>query len=98
MFDDLGEIWTHLKLNKLRTALTGLSVSVGIFLLITLLGSGNGLINAFKANQGGMAMDVVKVYPGITDEAYGGWEKGREIQLDNRDIRMASGQFSDRVR
>lgn len=97
MFDDLGEIWTHLKLNKLRTALTGLSVSVGIFLLITLLGSGNGLINAFKANRGGMAMDVVKVYPGITDEAYGGWEKGREIQLDNRDIRMANGQFSDRV-
>ena len=66
MFDDLGEIWTHLKLNKLRTALTGLSVSVGIFLLITLLGSGNGLINAFKANQGGMAMDVVKKFNSTT--------------------------------
>ena len=45
------DIFIRLQQNKLRTALTGLSVSVGIFLLIVLLGAGNGLIHAFNHNN-----------------------------------------------
>lgn len=80
------EIFTHLFQNKLRTALTGLSVSVGIFLLIFLLGAGNGLIHAFQKNTGNFATDVVNVYPGSTSLAYHGWKEGRLIELDQRDV------------
>lgn len=79
------EIFTHLLQNKLRTSLTGLSVSVGIFLLIFLLGAGNGLIHAFEANSSHFASDVVSIVPGYTSEAYDGLNKNRTIQLDNRD-------------
>lgn len=45
MIDIIQEIFQSLRRNKLRTTLTGLSVSWGIFILIILLGAGNGLKN-----------------------------------------------------
>ena len=49
MRDIFIEIWTTVKHNRLRTALTGFSVAWGIFILIVLLGAGNGLINGIWA-------------------------------------------------
>ena len=45
-FELFNEIWNSAKRNKLRTALTGFAVAWGIFMIIFLLGSGNGLLNA----------------------------------------------------
>ena len=50
MYDILEEIWSTAKRNKLRTTLTGFAVAWGIFMLIFLLGCGNGLINAELKN------------------------------------------------
>ena len=97
MIDDLREIFVHLSINKMRTSLTGLSVSVGIFLLIILLGAGNGLINAFDANMGSVALDAIKVWPGVTSEPYNGFETGREIKFDSRDPQLINRAFPERV-
>ena len=72
MTDLLREILESLGRSKLRTTLTGLSVSVGIFLLILLQGAGNGIIHAFEAMSGNLALDVVHFGSGWTSKPHDG--------------------------
>lgn len=80
------DIFIRLQQNKLRTALTGLSVSVGIFLLIVLLGAGNGLIHAFNHNNQMFSTDAISIYPGRTSKPFKGWKEDRNIKFDNIDV------------
>ena len=66
MRDVIAEIWSTAKRNKLRTALTGFAVAWGIFMLIFLLGAGNGLINATMENNGRFMDNSMSVYGGRT--------------------------------
>lgn len=70
--------------NKLRTALTGFSVAWGIFMLVILLGSGNGLKNGVESYFGG-----------YTSKPYAGYEKIRRIQLKTSDITTLKRDFSE---
>ena len=65
MIDIIQEIYGTLKRNKLRTALTGFAVAWGIFMLIVLLGAGNGLLNAFEQQSENMAMNSFQIWPGL---------------------------------
>ena len=91
------EILTHLMQNKLRTALTGLSVSTGVFLLIVLLGAGNGLIHAWQNNIGLFATDMVNVWPGRTSRPYDGLEKNRNIRLQQRDVSLTQAALPQSI-
>ena len=98
MFDTFQEILATLRRGKLRTFLTGISVSVGIFLLIVLLGAGNGIIHAFENATGTLALDVMNIFGGITSKPYNGMKEGRIIRLDTRDLGIASNNFKENVR
>ena len=97
MINLIQEILDSLKRNRMRTALTGFSVAWGIFMLIVLLGAGNGLIHAFEANSGDNALNVVTVYPGVTTKAYNGYSDQRAINLDNRDVEATENNFDDYI-
>lgn len=88
MFDLFQEIYATIKRNKLRTFLTGFAVAWGIFILIVLLGAGNGLMNAQNEQMSSLAMNSVQVGAGWTSKAYDGLKQGRRIQLNNKDLEI----------
>lgn len=79
--------------NKLRTALTGFSVAWGIFMLVILLGSGNGLKNGVESYFGGYATNSIDLFGGYTSKPYAGYEKIRSIQLKTSDITTLKRDF-----
>ena len=86
MRDVLEEIWATARRNKLRTALTGFAVAWGIFILIFLLGAGNGLINATQQNSDRFMANSMQVSGGVTSKAYQGLMEGRDITLNDADM------------
>lgn len=97
MLDLWQEIFGTIKRNKLRTALTGFAVAWGIFMLIVLLGAGNGLIHAFEQSANERALNVIRVYPGWTQLPYDGLMEGRFVELDNRDLTETPRLFPEEV-
>lgn len=97
MFDIWQEIFSTIKRNKLRTFLTGFAVAWGIFMLIVLLGAGNGLIHAFEQSASERAMNSIKIFPGWTSKSYDGLKEGRRIQLDNKDLRTTNQNFPEHI-
>jgi len=97
MRDLLQEIGNSLSRNRLRTALTGFAVAWGIFMLIVLLGAGNGIIHTYQANVNTNALNVVTIYGGMTTTAYQGYKEGRYIQLDNRDLKATEEDFKENI-
>lgn len=96
----IKEIWSTSKRNKLRTTLTGFAVAWGIFMLIFLLGAGNGLINAQLQQSTRFLANSMRVFPGETSKAYKGLKEGRSITLNDKDILISNqtyGQYVDDV-
>lgn len=97
MRDILKEIWATTRKNKLRTALTGFAVAWGIFMLIFLLGAGNGLINAQKLSSERFLDNSMMVGAGYTSKAYNGLKEGRKIRLNSKDMEMTRMSFSKNI-
>ena len=89
----LNEIWATARRNKLRTALTGFAVAWGIFMLIVLLGAGNGLINAQMAQSNRFLSSSMVVFGGETSKPYNGLKEGRRIRLQGRDMATTASEF-----
>ncbi len=93
----ISEIWQTARRNKLRTTLTGFAVAWGIFMLIVLLGAGNGLINAqLKQSQRFLSSSMV-VFGGWTSKPYQGLKEGRSVHLHEKDMDITRQEFSDHV-
>lgn len=98
MRDIFIEILTTIKHNRLRTALTGFSVAWGIFILIVLLGAGNGLINATMGNSSRYLSTSMVVSGGATSKAYDGLGEGCDVQLNDKDFNITSKGFPNNVK
>lgn len=88
MFDNdrWGEIWNTLSRNKLRSFLTMFGVGWGIFMLVVMLGMGNGLKNAVLGGFEGFATNSAFLWTMPTTKPYAGFQKGRSFTFDNEDI------------
>ncbi|MBR4920811.1 MAG: ABC transporter permease [Prevotella sp.] len=93
----LKEIWQTAQRNKLRTTLTGFAVAWGIFMLIVLLGAGNGLINANLKQSEDLLSNSMMVFGGTTTKPYQGMREGRNINLQTRDITTTERDFKEHI-
>ena len=95
MTDQLQEIWGTLKKNKLRTTLTGLSVSWGIFILIVLLGAGNGLQNGVMENFSSRAINRVNLWPGTTSMPFQGLRSERRLNFTESELDFIQSEVEE---
>ncbi len=93
----LNEIWQTLRRNKLRTSLTGFAVAWGIFMLIVLLGAGNGLLNSQTVNTDNWVDNSMEVFGGQTSKPYDGLKEGRGIRLEDTDLQTTQTHFTQHV-
>lgn len=97
MKDIITELWATARRNKLRTALTGFAVAWGIFMLIFLLGAGNGLINAQMQNSDRYLANSMMVFGGWTSKPYDGLKEGRSVTLNDADMAVTEHGFAGNV-
>ncbi len=93
-YDKWNEIYYSLKNNKLRAFLTGFSVGWGIFMLIILLGVGQGLQNGVEGKFSEDAINSVWIGGGMTSIPYKGLKQGRKIQFKNNDYKIIKEEFT----
>ena len=93
----LNEIWQTARRNKLRTTLTGFAVAWGIFMIVVLLGAGNGLINANMEQSGAWLTNSMEAYGGSTSKPYKGLSEGRSISLNTKDLEATESEFKNTI-
>lgn len=75
--DTCEEILITITRNKTRSLLTAFGVFWGIFMLVALIGGGQGLEDMMKKNFEGFATNSGFLVSQRTGEAYKGFRKGR---------------------
>lgn len=95
--DRWQEIFDTIRKNKLRTFLTGLSVASGIFILVILLGFGQGFQNGIRKEFENDATNRVWVWTQVTTKEHNGLNPGRRIQLRNSNYEYSTNVFVDDI-
>ena len=84
--DSYREVLDTLTRNKSRSFLTGFGVFWGVFMLVALMGGGNGLKELLQQNFAGFATNSALVWAQPTSKAYKGFRKGRMWTMDYKDV------------
>lgn len=93
--DKWQEIFNSIRRHKLRTVLTALGVFWGIFMLVILLGAGQGLQNGVEYEFRDGATNSIWIRRGQTSLEYKGLPKGRRVQFDNSDYDYLADQVAE---
>ena len=91
------EIIESLKKNKSRTLMTAFGIFWGIFMLIVLLGAGDGLENGVANSFKGYNLSSTFVWTDNTTIPYEGMKENRKIELTNDDITFLKKKFGDKI-
>ncbi len=84
--DTWQEIYSSIRKNKMRTAITIIGVMWGIFLLVVLLGAARGMENNFNQLFGNFATNSVFVWAQSTSKPFKGFQEGKRITLKMSDL------------
>ena len=87
MIDLINEIMQTLRNNKMRTLLTGVAVTWGVFMLIVLLAVARGLTDDFDKDISDGHMETLRVFGGTTAVPWQGNKEGRRIRLEQKDLK-----------
>ncbi|MBC8112045.1 MAG: ABC transporter permease [Verrucomicrobia bacterium] len=92
--DKWQEILATMRKNKLRTILTAFGVFWGIFMLVVLLGAGNGMQKGIEREFADQAKNSVGIWSGKTSLPHNGLKPGREINFKNTDVEAIMAQVN----
>ena len=95
--DRWREIFQSISKNKLRSTLSGFTVTFAILLFTLLFGIGNGLQNTFKKQFAGDAINSINIWSSFTTVAYKGNQIGKKIQFKNDDFTFIKENFSKEI-
>ncbi len=95
--DRWQEIFETIRKNKLRTFLTGLSVASGIFILVILLGFGQGFQNGIRKEFEADATNRIWVWTQVTTKKHKGLNPGRSIQMQNSNYDYINSVFNNQL-
>lgn len=84
--DNWLEIFNSIRKSKLRTFLTGFSISWSIFMFIVLLATSNGAQNGVMSTFGSRNVNSLSMSGGRTSIPFNGFSDDRRIELDKKDF------------
>lgn len=93
--DSYREILDTITRNKARSFLTGFGVFWGIFMLVALIGGGQGMKELLNNNFAGFATNSGIIFPQATTKAYHGFRKGRTWSMTYQDITRLKQQMPE---
>jgi putative ABC transport system permease protein len=89
----LKEIIASVSQHKMRSILTGFGIAWGMFILILLLGAGNGFRHGMLSLFSGYASNSMWITGFVTDEAQvGGLQKGQRVEFNDKIINKLKRQ------
>ncbi|MDR0437566.1 MAG: ABC transporter permease [Bacteroidales bacterium] len=93
--DKITEILQTITRNKTRSLLTAFGVFWGIFMLVVLIGGGNGLDYFLRKQIGGFATNSALIWTNTTSEPYMGFRKGRWWTMKTQDLDILKQQMPE---
>lgn len=94
----LREVFAVMRNNKMRLLLTGFSMGWGLFILMVMIGSGNGVTRGVVASFGSDTICTLYLTPGKTSMAWKGYNPQREISLHTDDADAIWHFFGKEIR